>query len=101
MSPASGVKRIVPVLPDKPRSVRGLPTLLDFQPYLFFFSNQRSSILPPYAPYMNADLRRDPLHPPHPIQRHASNKRICLIRGGRTKLLHRRGDRAYLDFGSN
>ena len=38
------------------------------------------------------------LHIPHNATP-ATDTRICLLRGGRTKLLHRRIDRAYVDFG--
>ena len=40
-----------------------------------------------------------PLLPSHPAPRHTSDTRIFLLRGGRAKLLHRRTDLAYLDFG--
>ena len=83
----------------KPRCTRELSTLLDVQLYLCFFFNQRFSVRPPYAPYMHVNARRDPRHPPHRRQRHNSKTHICLLRGGRTKLLRRRIDRAYLDFG--
>ena len=49
---------------------------------------------------MNADVRGDPVQPPHPTPRHTSNTRICLLRGGRAKLLHRTIDRVYPDFGA-
>ena len=57
-------------------------------------------MFPPYAPYTNADVQGDPLHPPYPTPHHTSNTRIiCLLHGGRTQLRHRRIDRPYLDFG--
>ena len=72
-SPTIGLKRIVPVFAGyRPwPGTRELSTLLDFQLYVIicvFLANQRSSIVPPYAPNTNTDVRRDPLHPPHPTQ---------------------------------
>ena len=40
-----------------------------------FLANQRPSIVPPYAPHTNADVRGDPLHPPFPTPCHTSNTR--------------------------
>ena len=49
----------------------------------------------PYIHPSNADVRRGPLHPPHPTTRHTSNNTcICLLRGPRAKLLHRKMDAA-------
>ena len=65
-SPAMVYKALRLFQPYKPWCAGELSTLVDFQIYLCFFRNQRSSIYPPYAPYMNADVRGDPstLHIP-------------------------------------
>ena len=65
----------------KPQVHLSLSTLLDFQLFFCrFLANQRPSIVPPYAPHTNADVRGDPLHPPQPTPhyapRHTSNTRI-------------------------
>ena len=52
--------------PDKVQVYPSSSTLLDF--HLFFgrfLANQRPSIVLPYAPHTNADVRGDPLHTPH------------------------------------
>ena len=70
-------------------------TLLDFQLSLVVLGESAilhsSTLCPLY------DCRRT--GPPHPTPRHTSNTCICLLRGRRAKLLHRRIDRAFLDFG--
>ena len=64
--------------PYKARVQSSLPTLLDFQLFFCrFFANQRPSIVPPYGPHTNADVRGDP-HTPHPTPRHTRNTRIRL-----------------------
>ena len=64
--------------------------------FLSFFSQSailHSSTLGPLN-----ECRRTERPPPHLTPRHTSNTRTCLLLGGRAKLLHRRIDRAYLDF---
>ena len=69
---------------------RSLSTLLEFQPiFVVFVANQRSSIVPPYAPQTNADARGNPLHPPHPTPRHRSYTRICLLSTHRRDTYHK------------
>ena len=85
----------------KRRHTRVCLLSLTFNCFCRFAANQRSSIVPPYAPYTNDGARGDPIHPPQPTRRHTSNTRICLLRGGRTNFLRRSIDRAYLDFGSD
>ena len=69
-------------VPHKAQVHPSLSTLLDFNCFLSFFSQSKplySSSLShaPYT-YTNADVRRDPLHPPHPTPCHTtSNTRIC------------------------
>ena len=62
-SPAIGLKRIVLVFAGESAGAPELSTLLDFQNFFLFLANQRSSIVSPYAPYTNADVRRDPSTP--------------------------------------
>ena len=63
-----GPKRIVPVFGRiKPRYTRVCLLCLTFNCFSSFLSqSKRPSIVPPYAPHTNADLRGDHLHPPHP-----------------------------------
>ena len=99
-SPAIDLKHIVPFLPDKAQVHPSCLLCFTFNCFLLFSGQSailHSSTL--HAPYTNADVRGDPLHSPHPIPCPTSNTRICLLRDGRAKLLHRRIDRACLDFG--
>ena len=69
-SPVIGPKRIVPVLGRiKPRYILALLLCLTFNCFWSFLANQRPSIVTPYAPHTNADVRGDPLHPPHHAMR--------------------------------
>ena len=71
-SPAVGPKRIVPVYA---RSSPGSPEFVysNWRSRFGFLANQKPSIVPCYAPHTNADVRGDPLHPPHPTPRHTIN----------------------------
>ena len=65
--------------PDKAQVHPSCLLCLTFNCFLSFFSqSKRPSVFPPYAPHTNADVRGDPLHPPHPTPRHTSYIRICL-----------------------
>ena len=73
--------------PDTAQVHPSLSTLLDFQFIsVAFLANQRPSMFPPYASQTSADVRGNPLHPPHPAPRHRSITRICLL------LTHQRRD---------
>ena len=64
--------------PDKAQVHPSLSTLLDFQLFFAaFLGNQMPSIVPPYAPHTNADVRGDPstLDTPHHAKRAT---RFCL-----------------------
>ena len=87
-SPVIGLNALCLFLPDKPRYTRFCLLCMTFNCFLAFFSQ------------CDVRARGDPFHPPHPTLRHTSNTRVCLLRGGRTKLLRRRIDRAYLGFGA-
>ena len=75
-SPATGPKRIASVFRRiKPRHARVCLHCLTV--FCRFLVNQRSSMVPPYAPQLNADVRGDPLtYPPHPTLRHTNITRI-------------------------
>ena len=89
-SPAICPKRIVPVLGRiKPTYTRFCLLCLTLSCFFSsFLPNQRPSIVPPYAPHTNADVRGDPLHPPQPTPRHTSNTRICLRTSAEKQIRH-------------
>ena len=65
-SPAIGLKRNVPIFPVKTQVHPSCLLCLTFHVFFCrFLANQRSFIVPPYAPHRNADVRGDPLHIPH------------------------------------
>ena len=57
----------------KPRYTRVCLLCWAFNCFYRFLANQRRSIFPPYALFTNADVRGDPLYPPHPTPRQKSN----------------------------
>ena len=84
------------LLPDKAQVHPSCLLCLTSHGFLSFFSQSailHSSTLGPLN-----ECRRTERPPPHLTPRHTSNTRTCLLLGGRAKLLHRRIDRAYLDF---
>ena len=67
-SPAIGLKRIVPVFPARsPGTPEFVYSAWLSTVFCRFLANQRPSIVPPYAPHTNADVRGDPPPPfiPH------------------------------------
>ena len=74
--------------PIKPRYTRVCLMCLTLKRFLSFLSNRRPSIAPSYTPDTNADVRGDPLQPPHPTPRDTSNTRICLHTSAETQMRH-------------
>ena len=84
----------------KPQVHLSLSTLLGFQLFFVVFSQSEAlhscTLCPPYK-CRRTGRPSPPFAPRTP--RHTSDTRICLLRGGRAKLLYGGIDLAYLDFG--
>ena len=75
-SPAIGPSRVVLEFGRiKPRHTQVYLLCLAFNCFFCHF-DQMTSIVPPYAPHTNVDVRRDRLHPPHPTPRCTCNARM-------------------------